>query len=98
DGVAEGVGADFGAVGDVADGAVGVGRRAAVGGLSGDQHRGRVEGAVGVGVVGQHRDGGGGALGDRAGVVDRDRGVVDRGDGEGHGGGVADRAGVVLDG
>ena len=70
----------------------------AVGGLLGDHHRGRVEGAVGVGVVGQHRDGRGGALGDGGGVVDRDRGVVDRGDGEGHGGGVAECAGVVLDG
>ena len=46
---------------------------------------------VGVGVVGQHVDRVGGAvLGHGGGVVDRDRGVVDVGDGDGDGGGVGE--------
>ena len=50
--------------------------------------------AVGVGVVGQHVDRVvGGVLGHGGGVVHRDRGVVDVGDGDGDRGGVGERRG-----
>ncbi len=91
-GVGEGVGAVVVGDGCVGERAVGVEGECAVAG-SGDEC-GCECGVLDVGVVGEDVAGQLGVFVGSEGVVDCDRGVVDRGDGDGDGGRVAGQAGV----